>query len=579
MRDKNIYDFITNQEISYSKPIELEDGWSWNMPGHLRLSYLYKHSQFSEKNEDRNLRPFDNKIRPILNIQYRTEGFDVKNIELYVSNSDFYYKSFIVKKYHEKWAVDNFIDTFIDDLVESYVDYGGVLVRDTNEKHPIVIDLRTIAFCNQTNILDFPFGIKHLFSPSQLRKMKKWGDRNIGATMSIEELITLTKNEEKIEIYEIHGVLPSNWLKEEEEEKDAQQIQIVAFYKNEKDDKIGVTLFKHKEPKLPFKYLSRDKVSNRALGFGGVEELFEDQIWTNNTAIQKTEMLALASKIFYKTTDPSFKTRNNLSDKETGEVFTLQEGRDVSQLDTSPKSIGIFNDDLDRRELHAQKIGAASEGLLGETPSSGTPFKLFEAQTIEAKSMHIFRQGQIAVFVGEIYRDWILPHIAEEIINEQDFLSELSADEMQWVADRVIDKKVFEFQKEKILNGQEIISEETGQVKEKIRTQFLKGGNKRFIKIVKNEMRETKLNIMINIKGKQKNLALMTDKLVNLVRQFIATPQLRQDPEMLKLLNQIMESSGMSPIMLSPSPILSQQTGGRTESLKALSETKQPAMV
>ena len=71
----------------------------------------------------------------------------------------------------------------------------------------------------------------------------------------------------------------------------------------------------------------------------------------------------------------------------------------------------------------------------------------------------------------------------------------------------------------------------------------------------------------------------MTDKLVNLVRQFIATPQLRQDPEMLKLLNQIMESSGMSPIMLSPSPILSQQTGGRTESLKALSETKQPAMV
>ena len=382
-----------------------------------------------------------------------------------------------------------------------------------------------------------------------------------------------------IEIYEIHGVLPSNWLKEEEEEKDAQQIQIVAFYKNEKDDKIGVTLFKHKEPKLPFKYLSRDKVSNRALGFGGVEELFEDQIWTNNTAIQKTEMLALASKIFYKTTDPSFKTRNNLSDKETGEVFTLQEGRDVSQLDTSPKSIGIFNDDLDRRELHAQKIGAASEGLLGETPSSGTPFKLFEAQTIEAKSMHIFRQGQIAVFVGEIYRDWILPHIAEEIINEQDFLSELSADEMQWVADRVIDKKVFEFQKEKILNGQEIISEETGQVKEKIRTQFLKGGNKRFIKIVKNEMRETKLNIMINIKGKQKNLALMTDKLVNLVRQFIATPQLRQDPEMLKLLNQIMESSGMSPIMLSPSPILSQQTGGRTESLKALSETKQPAMV
>jgi len=581
VKHKDIYDFIQKGESAYQKPINLEDGWDWSMKEHLRLSFLYLNSQFAEKNENRELRPNKNIILPMLNIQYRTEGFDVKDIELYVFNADFFYKSFLVKKYHEKWALENFIDTFIDDIVESYVTYGGVLVRDTDENRPEVIDLRTLAFCNQTNILEYPFAIKHSFSPAKLRKMESWGQDEAGATIDIETLITLVSKEDKdtIDIYEIHGTLPSEWLgkkKKDKDGKDVQQIQVVAFYKNDKDENVGVTLFRHKEPKLPFKFLSRDKVSNRALGRGGVEELFDAQIWTNYSEIQIMEMLELASKIFYKTTDPGFKTRNNLSNKKTGEVFTLQEGKDISPLDTAPRSMVMFNNALDRWEQHAQRIGAASEGMLGETPASGTPFKLFEAQNIEAKSMHKYRQGKIAVFMDEIYRDWILTHIKNEILNEQDFLSELSADEMQNVMEAVVSRKAFEFQKEKVLNGEMIQEGEVEQRKESVKTQFLKGGNKKFIKILKDEMKDVKLDVMTNIAGKQKNLALMTDKLVNVLRQFISTPQLRQDPEMIKILNVILESSGMSPIMFGASPVALPQ-GGSTEPLKALA--KEPALV
>lgn len=552
--DKNIYDYIKAKEVEYEKPITLEEGWDWGMKKHLRRSFLYKHSQFEENNEDRHLRPNRNIIRPILNIQYRTEGFDVKNIELYVNNSDLFYKSFVIKKYHEKWAIKNFIDTLIDDIVESYVDYGGALVKDTDENRPEVVDLRTLAFCNQHNILDYPFAIKHSFSPARLRKMSNWG--NVKGEISIEDLIVLTKDEKEIKVYEVHGEMSESWLNGGSDKKNVQQIQIVAFYKNEKKDDVGVTLFKHREPKLPFKFLPRDKVSNRALGFGGIEELFEPQIWTHYSDIQIMEMLELASKIFYKTSDPGFKTRNNLSENETGAVFVLQEGRDINQLDTTPRDIAVFNNFQDRMERHAERMGAASEGLLGGTPAPATPFKLFEAQIMEAKSMHLYRQGKVAVFVNEIYQDWSLKHIATEITNEQNFLSELSSDEMQSVIEAVIARKAFEIQNEKIINGEDAGDKEL--IKEGLRNEFLKGGSKRFIKILKGEMKDIELDVMTNVAGKQKDMALMTDKITNLVREFIKAPQLRQDPEMVKLLNQMLESSGMSPITFGAMPAMTE---------------------
>src|SRR3990167_1824234 len=466
---ENKYTWVKGEEAAYLKPIYLIDGWAWSMKDHLRRSFLYKNSQFELDNDDRDRRPFKNIVRPILNVQYRTEGFDVKDIELYVNDEDLYYQSLLVDKFHEKWALKHQIDTFIDDLIESYVDYGGALVKNVDEERPEVVNLLFLAFCDQTGILSGPFAIKHFFSPSELRDMADsgWGDKKNGATISLEALIKLSEPKKKqdnnqqsnatpgkyIEIYEIHGDLPEKWLKgnTEDEGKYAPQIQIIAYYKNKDDQDIGVTLFASKEPRLPFKFLARDKVYGRALGFGGIEELFEPQVWTNYGEIQMQGMLELASKTFFKTTDSRFKTRNNLIDSEHGQVFDLQEGRDIAQLDTTPRSINIFNNAVQLWENHARVLGAAGESLMGESPSAGTPFKLQELVTMEAKSLHHWRQGKMAVFVDEIYRDWVLPYIKKELVKDQNFFAELSMDELQKVSKDIIDNKANDFVKEQIL--------------------------------------------------------------------------------------------------------------------------------
>jgi len=579
---KNKYNFVIEEKAAFQKTTNIIDGWDWSFKEHVRLSFLYKNSQFSQDNSNRDKRPFNNIVRPILNVQYRTEGFDVKDIELYVKNIDISYKSLLVKKFHEDWALENRMDTFIDDVVESYVDYGGVLVRNVNEVRPEVVDLKTIAFCDQTNLLGGPFAIRHNMSPDDLRAMEKsgWGDSGKGATIDIETLIKISENNQEndrqknstpgkyIEVFELHGTLPENWLnrsKDEEDSKYINQVQIIAFYKNKDDQDIGVTLFAAKEPKLPFKLLLRDKIQGRALGFGGIEELFESQVWTNYNEVQMREMLELASKVFFKSTDSRFKTRNNIANRDTGTVFDLQTGTDIGQLDTTPRNIAIFDNAVQKWERRAQTMGGASELMLNEAPSSGTPFKSVEAQLVEGHSLHQWRQGKIATFIEEIYREWILPYISSEIAKGHKFLADLSMDELGKAMNAMVKNHISSIQKERVLNGELPMNPEEKSLEEQsVREQILERGQEQPMEILKDEFSKEDLGVYANIVGKQKNLALIADKVTNVIREFIANPQIRQDPEMLRLTNEVLEASGLSPIMFAPSALpaqMSQQIG------------------
>ena len=161
----DVFQFIVSEEASYLLPVEISPGYEWSMAKHIKLSLLYSVSQYETGNSDD--KPFRNIIQPILNLQYRAEGFDVKDIVMFVNSAKDYYKSFLIKKFHTKWARDNAVDTFIDDMVESYVDFGGVLVKDVNDKKPEVVPLQRIAFCDQTDILSGPICEKHNYSPDQ----------------------------------------------------------------------------------------------------------------------------------------------------------------------------------------------------------------------------------------------------------------------------------------------------------------------------------------------------------------------------------------------------------------------------
>jgi len=595
MRYANIYDYIESQETEYQQPISI-NGWDWSMKDHIQTSFYYKHGRLLGGNDD--LTPVKNITRPILNLQYRAEDIDVKDVVLYVDDPDSYHLSFLVKKYHDDVFIpENDLDTFFDEVKEAKIDYGGGLAKKMSGARPENVDLQSIAFCDQTNLMSAPLGIRHYYNPAELKDMGKqgWGDEANGATMSLEELIELSEYSKEddtetgrendtsgayIEVYEVHGVLPKSFLDDGDDDYEyVRQMHIVAFYKNKDDDRRGAILFRKEEKENPFKLHLRDKIYSRGLGYGGAEELFEPQVWTNYDVIRINDMLDAASKVVLKGVGTDLKVRypNGLHDVDNLQIIELSEGEDLGQIDTTPRSMALFQQSVADWETHAQKTGSATEALLGEQPHAGTPFRSQERQVIEAKGLHEYRKEKYARFLEEVYQDWIIPHIQKEIVKGGKFLTELTTDEMQFVVDKLVTKQANKFIKELILQGQAVTREQVELFKAQTREKLAKQGNKKFVEILKGEFNDKPLRVKVSIASASKDLAGMTDKMVNIFRQIISNPQAFQQamqiPEMAATFNNILEYSGITPAVYAglsaPQQQVSQpqQQGGVTPEL------------
>lgn len=561
MLSKTPEEYILSEKEAYkTREVTLADGYRWNMYEHIRRSFLYKHSKFW-KGADDGSRPFNNIIKPILNVQYRSEGFDVKDIVPFVDDAENYHKSFLVKKYHPKWARDNNIDTFIDETVEGYVDYGLALSKNIGGVRPENVPLQRIAFCDQTDILSGAICELHSYSQDQLLEMRgKWSEE------AIEELLIMCNAEREfvhasnktktpsayIDVFELHGSLPYNWLEDTYEYGESdyylQQMRVVAYYTNRDGKKCGITLFKGEEKKPIYKALKRDPIYGRACGFGGVEELFEPQLWTNYSEIQVKEMLDTASKIIAKTTSQKWGGKTRLTDLENGEILDIGQEQ-LEQLILQPINKQHFDNNEQKWAQNARNLGSADEALLGEAPKSGTPFALQNLVTQEGKGIHTYRRGKIATYVGEIYRDWTLGFLVKDMNSGKKFLEELTLSELEEVSKNIITKAVnADIKKQMILHGKIPTPEAIEMLKKTKRMAFMKAGSKRFMELLKDELKDIPVDVHVNIAGKQADLAERTEKLTNIFRAVIPNPQILQIPAFGRLFNEIVEDAGLSPL-------------------------------
>jgi len=562
MRAKDIFEFITQEENKYKKQIQINDVWWWSMREHIEDRAIYKNSNIrgDKKKGTINEVPVKNIMRPILNLKYRAEDIDIKDIVLYIDDPELYHLSFLVKKYHDDvYVIENDLDTFFDKVKESKIDLGGGLAKSIGKGKPEYVPLESIAFCDQSDMLNAPIGILHKYSPSQLKEFEKkgWGSPENGATTTIDELIRIVANDKgdipgpDIKVYEVHGVLPKEYLDDQRQEHDEykQQMVLATFYKDEKDERQGLILYR-KEEKDPFKMATTEEIFNRSLGWGGIEEMMEPQIWTNYGEVVKKEFLDSASKTIIITDDPTVAAKHpaGMKDMDNMEFLEYEKGSQVQVLDTYPRNISLFERSVADWEAHAQRLGSATDPLLGESPTAGTPFRLQERVVMEGKGIHEYRRGKFAKWVEEVYKDWIIPYIVKQITQGAKFLSELSLEELQMIAENVSIIERNKYIKEKILSGKAVTQEQAeayGLLKQE---EFMKGGNKRFIEILKDELKDISVKIKINVAGKQKNLLEQADKLSNVFRTIASNPQILQIPSMNKLFNQILTTSDLEPM-------------------------------
>lgn len=572
MEYSSIYPWIKAEEAKFeTEEVRLGDNWKWSFRYHVQLLFHLKNGVFFT-GENNWLRAFKNIMEPILNLAYWTEDIELKDVTFFIEEDNGRALSFLVKKYHDEvFSKQHNLDTFIDEITESDLDYGGVLVQQTPDARPEVLSLNSIAFCDQTDILGGPIAFKHYFSPNKLRSMAKhgWGDKKNGATISIEELIKLAEPEraasalgkvenqvpgKTIEVYIVRGNLPESFLKEKgDPDYHCPQLQIVAFYTDSKNKKEGVCLYRNKENEGALKFHTSKKVHGRALGRGQGEMLLHPQVWTNFLEIHKMQLLQAGAKVPLFTDDPSYSNRNKIQDMETLEITTIDPNskHGIKQVPTAaPANIQLYQQAINDIFEHAQFTGSAFDPIMGKEQSSGTTFRGQERTVQQGRGLHDRRRGQRAKFIEEVYRDWIIPHIAKQITKGTKFLATLNSEEMQWVSEQLAENYANTQRNEAVLAGE--LPPDTETLKQEFLKSFTTKGNKRLLEILKGEFEDIEIKMGINVAGKQKDLVGMSDKLLSIFQAAFANPmnfmQTLQIPGMAKALNDIFEYSGISPV-------------------------------
>lgn len=280
-------------------------------------------------------------------------------------------------------------------------------------------------------------------------------------------------------------------------------------------------------------------------------------------------MLDSASKTILGATGPNsmaIANKNNINNLENNEILDLRDG-DLKQIDTFPRNFRLFDNYSAEKYEHAKTMGAAQDPIQGNEPSSGTPFASLQTQIQQGMGLHEYRKGIFAKHIEEIYRDDYIPQIAKALLNGADFLSELSFDELQYVTECVVRNTANDRVKDMILAGETPTPEAMELLKNVIREDFKGKGNKHFISILKDEMKNIKIKVKVSVAGKNKDLVGMTDKISGLVRFVMSTynPQTNSftaldDPRIAKWVNQINELLGLDPIDFTPTPNKPQST-------------------
>ena len=167
MIQPSIYSYIQSEEsIADTQEVRVGSNWNWNLKNFVQLIFHLKNSVFFTGDNNWS-RAFKNIMEPILNLSYWSEDIEVKDVTFFIENKSGRILSFFIKKYHDEvYVKEHNLDTLFDEITESDVDYGGVLIQ-RGKKTPEVIELNKIAFCDQTDILSGPLSVLYFFFPSQ----------------------------------------------------------------------------------------------------------------------------------------------------------------------------------------------------------------------------------------------------------------------------------------------------------------------------------------------------------------------------------------------------------------------------
>lgn len=541
-------------------------------------------------------KPFFNIVSAAVNIWYRATDIDRKNIRLMPEGQETVALAFMASVLLQRWMRTARFGVFLNEWGRSLARYGSAVVKFVEKNGELSASVipwnRFIA-----DAIDFdaiPRIEKFYKTASQLRNMATSGHPDYAGydEGQVDELVnametrkTLDKQQQDtqnnfIELYEVHGVLPTYMLDKDPkpvEDKDvrySQQMHVISYVETEGGDVADFTLFKGKEKRDPYMLTHLIREDGRTLSIGAVEYILEAQWIVNHTMKNEKDYLDLVSKVIISSTDGSLQGKNVLSNLETGDLIIHSPNTIVQPLAMGSGSLDqLMNFGTQWRQM-AQDLTSTPDALRGNTLPSGTPYSLAAYQGQQANSLFEIMTENKGLSIEDMINEFVLPHLRKQMDNKDEVVALLDEQgiaeiDAMWIPKAAIKKHNDEVKKA-LLNApvDSSLSNEhmpqpfdQAKMEGQVRQSLGSLGNKRIFKPDEFDKKTWKdvldeyfenAHAVVEVTNENTDKQAVLTTLSSLLQSIATNPAILQNPDARLIFNQILTQTGnISPIQLS----------------------------
>ena len=586
---QDIYSFahdIVKRYKDESNEIDVVEGLSYNMYTLIREAEFLSsgHYMNGDYDEDGNLRPFHDIITRILENQRTAEEIDTADFNLATNDQDFATRTMLLDKYNREWMDTKHLDQKINDAIEFRGKYGGVLIKVLEWEDDI--DIEVVDWTQFSgDEADLESGVKvitHYYTPAQLMaKAEEMGWDMEMARAAIE--LYAEASQEDSEFYEqrettgkyvlvreVHGTLSRQYMDDDADEHSySLQLHYLAgteFMAHDGTRK-AVTLNSVELDQSPFYYLPYKKRggNNKLLGIGQVERAKHAQVQTNRAAQNWKTAMDYAATHVLQSSSKNLKGKNVLTNIKKGTIIHTDQGSPISAVDMSPQALQHFGNYLVTWQSQVDRAtGTTAIGTgQGEKLPADMTYRLGAILDQNAQSPFDLRREEMGILFNRIWVERVIPFHISKIKNSKELKLKFNPDELQRI----------DFEIETMLADEEMINayfdgvyadvspvmrfqtmlQDRQMRMEQMDTELKKGKNRRTIKNDMENWREywDELNgkVFVEITNEKRKKNAMLESANNVMLQYLQfKPQFDQDPEARKLLNNIIQMTGLDPI-------------------------------
>lgn len=492
----------------------------------IELISLYLNSKYRGKDEDS-----EGFKRWFLNISdYRCKtasksiDIDTKDITLMAEPGQSYMPVWFLSKELKTYMKETHWAKLFNDIKTELPRWGSVVVKKAGDGSVDLVNLINFRpFPTAKNLKLSPFIIEE--HPYSIDEFEEEASR-LGWD-HVSEIIDLHKDDSEIIVHERHG----RWGKKLN--------RAIVSKKKDKEFVLG----QDDVDEIPYKELHYDKRQGRWVAKGMIEDLFENQIASNETVNFKRKNMYWGSKYLFQTEDDTVAAKM-LTDMVSGRV--LQSKKAINRIDMREQNLSVYQTEENTWDKNADNKTFAHDIMRGVEMKAGTPLGLGRLQAGMAASYYEGIKENYAIFLKDILFEWVLPDFKKKnnkkhVLNFTGDSSEMEKfDKLQINAKLNNEVMKYVFEKKKVPDATQV-NIIRGIIAEK------QTFNDRSVDLPKGFYDNLKIKMDIDIVGESVDSGGRIQALQYALGLIASNPMILQNPQTKKVFFKILNLAGISP--------------------------------